>query len=119
MVVVIKCMLAWNGSICYCIRNQLQQRGVLVMDQTDIDAKINIHVTLYLNFILRPWQLHVALKQIPGISLYIMAGQEQLWEIDDVFLNKNYSSQDSEYGVNYSLTTSRADLPAGFYAFER
>jgi hypothetical protein len=48
-----------------------------------------------------------------------MAGQKQLWEINDVILNNNYSSQDTAYGIYYSLTTSKADLPAGFYASER
>ncbi|KAK0115671.1 hypothetical protein ONS95_000061 [Cadophora gregata] len=48
-----------------------------------------------------------------------MAEQKQLWEINDVVLNNNYSSQNTAYGVYYSLATARADLPAGFYASER
>jgi hypothetical protein len=52
-------------------------------------------------------------------SFVIMAEQKQLWEINDVILNNNYSSQDTDYGLYYSLATSRADLPAGFYASER
>lgn len=47
----------------------------------------------------------MSLKQI-----CIMAGQKQLWEINDVVLSNNYSNQDSEYGVYYSLTTSSADI---------
>ena len=51
--------------------------------------------------------------------LRIMAEQKQLWEINDVVLNNNYSSRESGYGVYYSLATSRTDLPLGFYASER
>jgi len=45
--------------------------------------------------------------------------QKQLWEINDVILNNNYSSQNTAYGPYYSLMTSRVDLPAGFYESER
>ena len=53
------------------------------------------------------------------ILLRIMGRQKELWEINDVVLNNNYSSQDSEYGVHYSLVTGSADLPSDFYASER
>jgi len=82
------------------------------------------YLSLYvpkIHFTSGPLQLHLALKQISSSTSHFafMAEQKQLWEINDVILNNNYSSQDSEYGVYYSLMTSRADLPAGFYATER
>lgn len=90
----------------------------------DIEVQMNIYVFLcwkYIYFTSGPLQLHVSRKHISSSKSHFafMAEQKQLWEINDVILNNNYSSQDSEYGVYYSLVTSRADLPAGFYASER
>lgn len=45
--------------------------------------------------------------------------QKQLWEINDVILNNNYVYQDTDNGLYYTLMTSRSDLPAAFFAFER
>ncbi|OBT63358.1 hypothetical protein VE03_07233 [Pseudogymnoascus sp. 23342-1-I1] len=45
--------------------------------------------------------------------------KKQLWEINDVILNSNYSAQESEFDTYYTLTTGRTDLPAGFFAKER
>ncbi|OAQ60155.1 hypothetical protein VFPPC_14789 [Pochonia chlamydosporia 170] len=41
---------------------------------------------------------------------------KQLWEINEVIINGNYSYQAYEDGrLYYTLATSRADLPAGFW----
>ncbi len=42
--------------------------------------------------------------------------QKQLWEINDVIINSNYSGEEYEDGcVYYTLATSRADLPMEFW----
>ncbi|GAB0136481.1 hypothetical protein EsDP_00004781 [Epichloe bromicola] len=46
--------------------------------------------------------------------------QLQLWEINDVILNQNYTRFTAEDGaVFYTLHTSRQDLPANFWDNER
>ncbi|KAK6951747.1 hypothetical protein Daesc_006270 [Daldinia eschscholtzii] len=45
--------------------------------------------------------------------------KKQLWEINDVILNNNYSPQETDDGIYYKLVTNRSDLPVGFSEFER
>lgn len=46
--------------------------------------------------------------------------QLQLWEINDVIINQNYTRFTAENGaVFYTLHTSRQDLPANFRDDER
>jgi len=45
--------------------------------------------------------------------------QKQLWEINEIMINDNYTLQNADDGsVYYILRTSRADLPTSFWLLE-